>query len=64
MRCLVVPDCTDGGDILSRRHYLRSIGVADNQIAELAYNDYARSKHNGTWSAGYNAITICGGDAD
>ena len=45
VRCLVVPGCTDGGDILSRRHYLRSIGVADNQIVELAYNDYARSKY-------------------
>jgi len=45
VRCLVVPGCTDGEEIAARRRYLNSIGIPDNQIVELEYHDYARSKY-------------------
>jgi len=45
VRCLVVPNLTDGADIRARRAYLRSIGIGDSQVVELAYHDYARSKY-------------------
>jgi len=45
VRCLVVPDCTDGADIRARHRYLNSIGIVNKQIVELEYQDYARSKY-------------------
>jgi len=45
VRCLVVPGCTDGDDIKARHRYLNSIGIGDDQIVELEYHDYARSKY-------------------
>jgi len=45
VRCLVVPAHTDGEDLRARRRYLRSLGIADGQIVELEYHDYARSKY-------------------
>ena len=45
VRCLVVPGCTDGDDILARHAYLRSIGILEESIVDLEYYDYARSKY-------------------
>lgn len=45
VRCLVVPGCTDGADILARHRYLNDLGVDDKRIVELEYHDYARSKY-------------------
>jgi len=45
VRCLVVPNCTDGDDIRARHRYLNSIGISDKQIVDLEYHDYARSKY-------------------
>ena len=45
VRCLVVPGCTAGEDIRSRHHYLGSLGITGNQIVDLEYHDYARSKY-------------------
>ena len=45
VRCLVVPGCTDGDDIKARRRYLNGLGIEDDRIVELEYNDYARSKY-------------------
>ena len=45
VRMLVVPGCTDGADIRARHDYLRSIGIADKDVVELEYFDYARSKY-------------------
>ncbi len=45
VRCLVVPKCTDGEDIVARHRYLNSIGIGDDKIVELEYLDYARSKY-------------------
>lgn len=43
VRCLVVPGCTE--DMPRRYAYLESIGVSRNQVVELEYFDYARSKY-------------------
>ena len=45
VRMLIVPGCTDGADINARHDYLRSIGIADGDVVELEYLDYARSKY-------------------
>jgi len=45
VRCLVVPKLTDGADIQARHRYLASLGLAEKQIVDLEYNDYARSKY-------------------
>ena len=45
VRCLVVPGCTDGADIVARHRYLASLGIPENQIVDLEYFDYARSKY-------------------
>ena len=45
VRCLVVPNCTDGEDVRNRHRYLNSIGIDDGRIVELDYHDYARSKY-------------------
>ena len=45
VRMLIVPGCTDGPDIAARHAYLRSIGIADSDVVELEYYDYARSKY-------------------
>ena len=45
VRCLVVPGCTDGDDIVARHRYLNTIGIAEKSIVDLEYNDYARSKY-------------------
>ena len=45
VRCLVVPGCTDGADIIARHLYLDSIGIPDSSIVNLEYFDYARSKY-------------------
>jgi len=45
VRCLAVPHCTDGDDLAARHAYLKSLGLADNQIVDLEYHDYARSKY-------------------
>ncbi len=45
VRMLVVPNLTDGADLVARRNYLRSIGIADKDVVELEYFDYARSKY-------------------
>ena len=45
VRCLVVPNCTDGADVAARHAYLNSIGIADKAIVDLEYFDYARSKY-------------------
>lgn len=45
VRCLVVPGCTDGDDIVARHQYLNSLGLEDRQIVDLEYHDYARSKY-------------------
>ena len=45
VRMLVVPGHTDGADRAARHAYLRSIGIADKDVVELEYFDYARSKY-------------------
>ena len=45
VRCLVVPNCTDGEDLAARHAYLNSIGVPESSIVNLEYFDYARSKY-------------------
>ncbi len=45
MRCLVVPRCTDGADIQARHRFLNGLGIAEKQIVDLEYHDYARSKY-------------------
>ena len=45
VRCLVVPGCTDGDDIVARHRYLNSVGIPEKSIVDLEYNDYARSKY-------------------
>ena len=45
VRCLVVPGCTDGADIVARHRYLASIGIPEKSIVDLEYYDYARSKY-------------------
>ena len=43
VRCLVVPNCTE--DMPRRYAYLNSIGISRDQVVELEYFDYARSKY-------------------
>ena len=43
VRCLVVPKHTD--DMSARYAYLESIGIGRQQVVELEYFDYARSKY-------------------
>ena len=45
VRCLVVPNCTDGADLAARHTYLNSIGIPESSIVNLEYFDYARSKY-------------------
>ena len=45
VRCLVVPNCTDGADLAARHAYLNSIGAPESSIVNLEYFDYARSKY-------------------
>jgi len=45
VRCLAVPDCTDGEDLVARHKYLNSIGIPESSIVNLEYFDYARSKY-------------------
>ncbi len=45
VRLLVVPKLTDGADLAARRAYLRALGIADKDVVELEYFDYARSKY-------------------
>ena len=45
VRCLAVPGCTDGEDLAARHRYLASLGLAENQVVDLEYFDYARSKY-------------------
>ncbi|MBO7207437.1 MAG: radical SAM protein [Kiritimatiellae bacterium] len=46
VRCLSVPDCTDGEDLINRHKYLKSLGIEDSAIVDLEYHDYARSKYS------------------
>ena len=43
VRCLVVPGCTE--DMPARYAYLDSIGIAQKNVVELEYFEYARSKY-------------------
>jgi pyruvate formate lyase activating enzyme len=45
VRCLSVPKCTDGADLVARHLYLNSIGIPESAIVDLKYYDYARSKY-------------------
>lgn len=45
VRCLSVPGCTDGADLVERHKYLETIGIEKSAIVDLEYNDYARSKY-------------------
>ena len=45
VRCLVVPNCTDGADLAARHAYLNEIGIPESSIVNLEYFDYARSKY-------------------
>ena len=45
VRCLVVPGCTDGEDIVARHSYLASLGIPKEAVVDLEYYDYARSKY-------------------
>ncbi len=45
VRMLSVPSLTDGADLVARRNYLRSLGIAQKDVVELEYFDYARSKY-------------------
>lgn len=40
-----MPGLTDGADLAARHRYLRSLGVPDGQVVDLAYHDYARAKY-------------------
>ena len=45
VRCLVVPNCTDGVGLAARHAYLNAIGIPESSIVNLEYFDYARSKY-------------------
>ena len=45
VRCLAVPGCTDGEDLVARHKYLNSIGIPESSVVDLEYFDYARSKY-------------------
>ena len=45
VRCLSVPNCTDGADLVARHRYLNSIGISESAIVDIKYYDYARSKY-------------------
>jgi pyruvate formate lyase activating enzyme len=45
VRCLSVPNCTDGVDLAARHRYLNFIGIPESAIVDLKYYDYARSKY-------------------
>ena len=45
VRCLAVPQCTDGEDLAARHKYLNSIGIPESSIVDLEYFAYARSKY-------------------
>lgn len=45
VRCLAVPNCTDGVDLAARHVYLNEIGIPESSIVNLEYFDYARSKY-------------------
>ncbi len=45
VRLLVVPNCTDGEDLVARHAWLDSVGVSRKDRVELEYHDYARSKY-------------------
>ena len=45
VRCLSVPNCTDGADLVARHRYLNSIGIPECRIVDLKYHDYSRSKY-------------------
>lgn len=45
VRCLVVPGLTDGADIAARHAFLRSLGIPEPAIVDLACHDMSRSKH-------------------
>ena len=45
VRCLAVPNCTDGADLAARHAYLNEIGIPETSIVDLEYFDYARSKY-------------------
>ena len=45
VRCLKVPGCTDGDDLVARHRYLASLGIPDSSVVDLEYYDYARSKY-------------------
>lgn len=45
VRMVIVPGCNDGADVIARHEYLRSIGIADENVQELKYHDLARSKY-------------------
>ena len=45
VRCLVVPGCTDGADLVARHRHLQSIGIPESSIVDLEYYGYARSKY-------------------
>lgn len=45
VRCLSVPGLTDGADLAARHAYLRTLGLVESQIVDLAYHDQARSKY-------------------
>ena len=45
VRCLSVPNCTDGADLAALHLYLNSIGIPESAIVDLTYHDYARSKY-------------------
>lgn len=45
VRCLSVPGLTDGADLAARHDFLRSLGIPDTAVVDLAYHDMARSKY-------------------
>ena len=45
VRCLAVPGCTDGADLVARHRYLKSIGIPESSVVDLEHLDYARSKY-------------------
>ena len=45
VRCLSVPNCTDGADLVARHRYLNAIGISESAIVDIKYYDYARSKY-------------------
>jgi pyruvate formate lyase activating enzyme len=44
VRCLSVPGLTDGEDLEARHGFLHSLGIRDDSIVDLPYNDLARAK--------------------